>query len=97
MKEYAVRIDESDQLYAGRRNPDTSGLRRLALAVIARAVFEAETKSIVKNFGVTGIADNPFEWLKTWDLVEPWCLAAGLSPSRLKRRIAILERARIAA
>src|SRR5438309_119855 len=63
-----------------------SPIRKLALVVIANAVHEVicrPRRSPVRAPAAT-------EWLSNWGLVGPWCEAAGISRSRLKRRITAL-------
>jgi hypothetical protein len=98
MLERDLRISDDDELYGGALTyTDSSVIRRLALAVLAHAVHEAESnlrgrqvRGNKKYTAVAGIADDAYGWLHNWELVEPWCRTAEISPTRLQKRISQL-------
>lgn len=93
MNSNSIAVDLDDELYVP-ASAEFSPMRKLALAVLAQAVDEVEGRCHrhPKTGHVGSIADNAFEWLHRWHLVEPWCLVAEISPGQLKRRIQMLER-----
>lgn len=92
--ERALQIDEDDELH--RPAPSVlsgSAIRLLALAVLAQAVEEAR---FLIRFGKSrrdfsiGPCHNPFDWIAS-SYCEPWCDAAGVNASALRRRVAEIQ------
>lgn len=70
---------------------ECSPLRKLALAVLKQAIYQATHPHVLDQqrhtARVNGVAANPVEWLSRWDLVEPWCRVAEIPVARMRRRI----------
>lgn len=79
---------EFAEMYPVAANVEFSPMRKLALAVLRQAVYQANHERRVAWTGpINGIAGDASAWLLRWELVEPWCRLAEIPIPRMRRRI----------